>query len=295
MEFFLNFDKPHISEKVINFLEINISDEEAKGNLARISKGLKLSYKEANAFIDTILKAMTIEDGKADIPFTTKKSNEDGKEELVEVSNDTQKSTQPIVQTDTQKEGTCAPIANNKNTPITVKKEICHFFTINKCKFGKDCRKAHPKMCPKFKKFGLKKFNKSGCEESCVNYHPKACFEAMKSKTCSRTGCKFYHVSGTKKSEGVTTPTVSTSNSFNPIAQSQATNVPVFQKAKEPWELAIEKMSAQMEMMMRWQQLQMNNQENANFDRNNYIPAPNPNLRPQTNWATQSQSQSQSQ
>jgi hypothetical protein len=50
-----------------------------------------------------------------------------------------------------------------------------------------------------------------------------------------------------------------------------------------------------MEMMMRWQQLQMNNQENANFDRNNYNPASNPNLRPHTNWATQSQSQSQSQ
>ena len=67
----------------------------------------------------------------------------------------------------------------------------------------------------------------------------------------------------------------------------------VFQKAKEPWELAIEKMSVQMEMLMRWQNLQMNNQEKANFDRNNYNPAAQPNLRPQTNWPTQSQSQIQ--
>ena len=52
--------------------------------------------------------------------------------------------------------------------------DICHFYTINKCKFGntinkckfgKECRKMHPKMCAKFKKFGLKKFNKSGYED----------------------------------------------------------------------------------------------------------------------------------
>ena len=32
----------------------------------------------------------------------------------------------------------------------------------------------------------------------------------------------------------------------------------VFQQEKEPWELAIEKMSVQVEMMMKWQQIQMN-------------------------------------
>ena len=73
-------------------------------------------------------------------------------------------------------------------------KDICHFYTINKCKFGKDCRKNQPKICPKFKKNGIKKFNKNGCEESCTNYHPKACFEAMKNKTCKRPDCKFYHL-----------------------------------------------------------------------------------------------------
>ena len=55
MEFFLNFDKPHISEKVLNFLEININEEEARKNLARLTKGLKLQYKEANAFILTVV------------------------------------------------------------------------------------------------------------------------------------------------------------------------------------------------------------------------------------------------
>ena len=76
MEFFLNFDKPHISEKVLNFLEINIDEEEARKNLARLTKG---QYKEANAFIDTLLKALSIEDGKEDIPFVPKKTSEEEK------------------------------------------------------------------------------------------------------------------------------------------------------------------------------------------------------------------------
>ena len=157
-------------------------------------------------------------------------------------------------------------------------------------------------MCPKFKKFGLKKFNKSGCEESCTNYHPKACFEAMKSKTCNRQGCKFYHISGTKKTETaanvgnnvtqtLTQVQTPTQNSFSPIAPKGNDKELVFQKAKEPWELAIEKMAAQMEMLMKWQQIQINNQENLNFERNNYHPTPS--LRPQTNWPTQTQTQSQ--
>ena len=29
---------------------------------------------------------------------------------------------------------------------------VCHFFATNKCKFGKECRKEHPKICQKFKK-----------------------------------------------------------------------------------------------------------------------------------------------
>ena len=77
---------------------------------------------------------------------------------------------------------------------------VCHFFAMNKCKFGKDCRKDHPKTCLKFKKFGLAKFNKNnGCSENCEHYHPKACFESMKTKTCKRIDCKFFHIIGTKK------------------------------------------------------------------------------------------------
>ena len=80
--------------------------------------------------------------------------------------------------------------------------DVCHFYAINKCRFGKDCRKEHPKICNKFKKFGLAKFNKNhGCNKDCESYHPRACFESMKTKSCKRSDCKFFHITGTKKEE----------------------------------------------------------------------------------------------
>ena len=67
----------------------------------------------------------------------------------------------------------------------------------------------------------------------------------------------------TKKSEGTVTtnPTpVLTSNSFSPLEISQktpGTSESVFQKEKEPWELAIEKISVLMVMMLKWQHIQI--------------------------------------
>ena len=51
MEFLINFDKTEISSKVMEFLEINLTQEEDKKSFARLLKGNKLLYKEANAFI----------------------------------------------------------------------------------------------------------------------------------------------------------------------------------------------------------------------------------------------------
>ena len=73
MEFYLNFDKDAVSTKVMEFLEINLTNEEDKKSFSRLLKGNKLLYKEANAFIDTLLRALTIEDGKDDIPFVPRK------------------------------------------------------------------------------------------------------------------------------------------------------------------------------------------------------------------------------
>ena len=77
-------------------------------------------------------------------------------------------------------------------------KNVCRFYTQGNCKFGKTCRQEHPKVCQKFRSHGLKKFNAKGCEEKCNDYHPKACYEAIKQKTCQRVACKFFHINGTK-------------------------------------------------------------------------------------------------
>ena len=96
------------------------------------------------------------------------------------------------------------PVVETGNKVKFDSSNVCYFYATNKCKFGKECRKEHPKICNKFKKFGLQKFNKNknGCSEECEFYHPRACFEAMKTKTCKRNDCKYFHMAGTKKEEG---------------------------------------------------------------------------------------------
>ena len=48
---------------------VHLTQEEDKKNFARLLRGKKLLYKEANSFIETLLKALTIEDGKEDTSF----------------------------------------------------------------------------------------------------------------------------------------------------------------------------------------------------------------------------------
>jgi hypothetical protein len=285
MEIHLDFTKPSISTNVGKFILDNLNSEKEKESMSTILRGKKLQYGDANVLLRRILTAMIISDGEEEQEIALEGS------ELIE---EVEPLTPPIEIT--------TPTHPQINVEKKEPKEICHFYTINKCKFGKDCRKGHPKICIKFKKFGLKKFNKSGCEENCENFHPKACFEAMKTKTCKRINCKFFHISGTKKEEGAlasSSSSIKTSNTFSPVASSynrattKGPSEAVFQKEKEPWELAIEKMSAQIKLMMRWQQMQMHNQENLNCQKNNYLPSPN--LRPQANWPAQPPSQSQSQ
>ena len=162
--------------------------------------GKKLPYMEANLVLRNILTAMTASNAtnSEEIVIGQKDDEEILANPIDDSKNDGAKKTEVIVSTPDAKIITPQiPINGDGN----VNKVICHFYTFNKCKFGKECRKAHPKICPMFKKHGIKKFKKFGCEENCENYHPKACFEAMKNKTCKRPECKFFHVSGTKKTE----------------------------------------------------------------------------------------------
>ena len=51
----------------------------------------------------------------------------------------------------------------------------CYFYKIGKCRFGKECKKDHPKFCQKFIIHGPIKFNPKGCDSKCNNLHPIAC------------------------------------------------------------------------------------------------------------------------
>ena len=80
-------------------------------------------------------------------------------------------------------------------------KTICRFFKNGKCKFNSDCKFAHPVICRIYKQNGMKKFNPKGCDDNCKYLHPNGCRDSLKSKTCSRKECRFFHINGTKMVE----------------------------------------------------------------------------------------------
>ena len=77
---------------------------------------------------------------------------------------------------------------------INKKLEICKFFKNERCnKSDDECRFEHPKICRKFNQFGPKIDNNKGCGEKCNFFHPNACKNSMKDKTCSYKDCRINH------------------------------------------------------------------------------------------------------
>ena len=92
---------------------------------------------------------------------------------------------------------------NDKPKPKT----LCKFYQKGKCRHNDNCRFDHPKICYKFRAFGLKTHNEKGCETNCSYFHPNACRDSLKTKTCPREECRFYHLKGTKTvSQGKSQP-----------------------------------------------------------------------------------------
>ena len=175
---------------IYNPVEEDEDSTELRDHLQVAIEGKYLKVKDANFLLQKILTAMIINDNVDEdaIKNALKDAKEAGPSGITKEN--------PI--------GTNPNDEHLKDASTKVKfntENVCHFFATNKCKFGKDCIKSHPKLCNKFKRFGLVKFNKNGCTEDCEFYHPKACFESMKTKTCKRHDCKFFHITGTKKEE----------------------------------------------------------------------------------------------
>ena len=82
---------------------------------------------------------------------------------------------------------------NNKEKPL------CKFFAKGNCRNKEVCSFDHPKICYKFRSFGLKSLNEKGCDnKECLFLHPNACRDSLKSRTCHRADCRFFHLNGTK-------------------------------------------------------------------------------------------------
>jgi len=62
---------------------------------------------------------------------------------------------------------------------------ICSFWIKGKCKFGKDCRSAHPEICKTIMEKGI-------CQEKCDKFHPRMCDEMKRRGVCFR-GPKCYY------------------------------------------------------------------------------------------------------
>ena len=92
-------------------------------------------------------------------------------------------------------DGNTDPKSNNKNS----NKPLCKVYAKGHCRHKEGCRFDHPKICFKFRSFGLKSINEKGCEnQKCSFLHPNACRDSLKTKTCPREECRFFHHKGTK-------------------------------------------------------------------------------------------------
>ena len=96
--------------------------------------------------------------------------------------------------------------SGSKTNPILAGDELlhkfentCFFYKLGKCKFGKKCKKEHPKFCQKIINNGPIKLNTNGCDNKCNNLHPIACRDSIKSSKCAREKCRFYQKKGAKK------------------------------------------------------------------------------------------------
>ena len=104
-------------------------------------------------------------------------------------------------------------------------KPTCKFHAKGKCRHEGNCRFSHPKICHKFRAFGLKIHNNKGCEnKNCSYFHPNACRDSLKHKTCPRADCRFYHLKGTKHQTQQEQRNVSSQNRFEVLAEKNSTS-----------------------------------------------------------------------
>ena len=216
----LNFDKPTVSKGVIDLLQNGLVEDADQSKLSKltlkeclsfIAQGKKLQNAPANYLLVGLLRMLSIEDSpiEDEIPpggLQEEKDTELGKDRTLTqlLGEGTSKdNANPNSNSNAKdKDGTPVPEASNKdltNHPgSTERKEVCCFYTNGRCRRGQDCRFDHPAICKKFRKSGSKSNDSNGCDGKCKAFHPNACRNSLRNRTCSFKECRFYHLKGTK-------------------------------------------------------------------------------------------------
>ena len=187
----LNYQKKNKSKSITKELEANVP-EEHKTCLSLALKGKQLKKADSNNLLQFILGIMQPEgQEEPEVDEGAEDSEEFEKSDVFEDSREN-------LSQSPDKKSQSSQAANNEvltNKPPTI--QMCRFYKLGKCKFGKECRNEHPKFCKKFIKHGISKFSVQGCDGKCGKPHPSACRDSLRSKECSRENCRFYHIKGT--------------------------------------------------------------------------------------------------
>ena len=212
----MDFGKTGISKNVGKFLEENLKTEKDKESLINLTSGKSVLKGDAINLLLSVLNALTIVDNLDDEEYNASaivtsndvsesdpaddagskvahpsefpslaqsmaewnKEDRKGKKEL---NNKLQEPSQ----------GTSRNAQQLTGDELLHKfQNVCYFYKIGKCRFGKECKKEHPKFCQKFLNFGPIKSNTRGCDSKCNNLHPIACRDSIKISTSCFSICQ---------------------------------------------------------------------------------------------------------
>ena len=198
-----DFKKKTMSLVIINFFRERIEEEYEKELFTKVVKGIKLKKDDANQLIHSLFQSMFMktdeiqeeveipkEDTLEDDPTFTQMMKESVIHPKISAASNVQSTSAATIAADKEKNKVRAKDEQTKN--------ICRFYRNGKCKFGEECRFEHPRICKKFRNSGSKRLNENGCDDKCNQFHPNACRDSLKNKSCPRPDCRFYHIRGTK-------------------------------------------------------------------------------------------------
>ncbi len=203
--------KKTISKSIGEFLINNLVNQKDKDWLNKIMSGEKLDgrKKDSLSLLINLLKGLYDKgtlgaEDSIEITPTAEDEDQIATREETKPGESTTQNAQPSTSRAHWDSTHDSELVFDTQDPVLNKKDkignekLCKFYNRGKCSKGKNCKFEHPQICKVFRKFGLKKNNEKGCVTSCNEFHPNTCRDSLKTKTCSRPDCRFFHLKDTK-------------------------------------------------------------------------------------------------